>query len=94
MRLDAHVPELGRTLAAELLEPTRIYVRLAMDLLRGGDVHGLAHITGDGLSNLLRLDPQVSYRFPALPEAPAIFSLIVYIAVDLVYFLLDPRISN
>jgi phosphoribosylformylglycinamidine cyclo-ligase len=76
MPLDAHVPELGRTLAAELLEPTRIYVRLAMDLLHAGDVHGLAHITGDGLSNLLRLHPKMSYGFPGLPEAPAIFSLI------------------
>jgi phosphoribosylformylglycinamidine cyclo-ligase len=76
MPLDAHVPELGRTLAAELLEPTRIYVRLAMDLLRAGEVHGLAHITGDGLSNLLRLHPKMSYYFPALPDAPPIFALI------------------
>jgi phosphoribosylformylglycinamidine cyclo-ligase len=76
MALDQHVPELGRTLAAELLEPTRIYVRLAMDLLRAGDARGLAHITGDGLSNLLRLHPRMSYTFPALPAPPAIFSLI------------------
>jgi phosphoribosylformylglycinamidine cyclo-ligase len=76
MALDQHVPELGRPLAAELLEPTRIYVRLALDLLRAGDVHGLAHITGDGLSNLLRLHPRMSYTFPALPAPPPIFSLI------------------
>ena len=76
MRLDAHVPELGRTLAEEMLEPTRIYVKLAMELLAGGGVHGFAHITGDGLRNLLRLHPGMSYDFPALPEPPPIFPLI------------------
>ena len=46
--------------AEELLEPTAIYVRAAVELL-GSDlaVHGLAHITGDGLLNLLRLGTDV-----------------------------------
>ncbi len=74
--LDSHVPELGRTLAAELLEPTRIYVALALDLLGSGHVHGFAHITGDGLRNLLRLHPRASYDFQALPTPPPIFALI------------------
>jgi phosphoribosylformylglycinamidine cyclo-ligase len=77
--LDRHLPEIGRTLAEELLEPTRIYVGLAMDLLKGphgAGVHGMAHITGDGIRNLLRLHPRMSYTIDRLPEPPPIFSLI------------------
>ena len=43
-------------MADALLEPTVIYVRAALDLLRSDiPVNGLAHITGGGLRNLLRL---------------------------------------
>lgn len=39
-----------RTLGAECLTPTRIYVPLIKKLLQAGwDIHGLAHITGGGL---------------------------------------------
>ena len=56
-------PSSAAPLADELLEPTEIYVRAALDLLRSElDVHGLAHITGDGLLNLLRLNADVGYR--------------------------------
>lgn len=47
-------PELGgdRSLADELLEPTRIYVQPVLAALRVGlTVHGMAHITGGGLNN-------------------------------------------
>ena len=47
----------GRTIADALLEPTTIYVRAIRELLAtDAVVRGLAHITGDGLLNLLRLD--------------------------------------
>ncbi len=48
--LDARPDELGGDSVADvLLEPTVIYVRAVLDLLRSGiDVHGLAHITGGG----------------------------------------------
>lgn len=36
-------------LAAEMLEPTRIYVKPVLDLLAHEPVHALAHITGGGL---------------------------------------------
>jgi len=69
--------ELDRTLAEELLRPTEIYVRAALDLLRSGaEVHGLAHITGDGLLNLTRLNGAVGYRIDAPLSPPPVFSLI------------------
>ena len=44
----------------------------ALDLLGSGvDVHGLAHITGDGLLNLLRLNDEVGYEIDAPLPAPA-----------------------
>ena len=48
----------GSTLAEDLLRPTRIYVRAARSALCQGGVHGLAHITGGGLTeNLPRVLP-------------------------------------
>ncbi len=70
-------PELGRPLADELLEPTAIYVRAALDLLRSEiPVHGLAHITGDGMLNLLRLNAGVGYHIDVPLEPQPIFGLI------------------
>jgi phosphoribosylformylglycinamidine cyclo-ligase len=48
-RLEDPVPELGRPLADELLEPTRIYTPLVLGLARAGLVHAAAHVTGGGL---------------------------------------------
>lgn len=48
--LDRYIPELGRSLADELLEPTRIYVEQVLELRRAGLVRSIAHITGGGLS--------------------------------------------
>jgi phosphoribosylformylglycinamidine cyclo-ligase len=75
--LTDEVSQLGRSIGEELLQPTEIYVRAALDLLRSGiTVHGLAHITGDGLLNLLRLNESVGYELDALPPTPPIFGLI------------------
>ena len=53
LALDAFVPELGRTVADEFLEPTRLYVRALKTVYRHYRVkriiHGIAHITGGGL---------------------------------------------
>jgi phosphoribosylformylglycinamidine cyclo-ligase len=57
--LDRDVPELGRTLGEELLEPTRIYTQACLSLARSVDVHAMAHITGGGLAaNLARVVPE------------------------------------
>jgi phosphoribosylformylglycinamidine cyclo-ligase len=52
------VPELGRTLQEELLEPTAIYVDPVLALAREGLAHSAAHITGGGWTeNLPRALP-------------------------------------
>jgi len=57
--LDAMLPGLGRPVADELLEPTRIYVRSVRALLSKVDVHAMAHVTGGGLpGNLPRVLPE------------------------------------
>ena len=46
-RLDITVAELGRTVGEELLEPTRIYTQVCLDMIRTvGGVHALSHVTG------------------------------------------------
>jgi phosphoribosylformylglycinamidine cyclo-ligase len=56
--LTEHVPELGRTLGEELLEPTRIYAPDCLALAAATEVHAYAHVTGGGLAgNLARVLP-------------------------------------
>ena len=57
--LDGALPEVGRTLAEELLEPTAIYTDPMLALAGHGLVHAAAHITGGGWSeNLPRMLPE------------------------------------
>ncbi|MEU4686812.1 phosphoribosylformylglycinamidine cyclo-ligase [Streptomyces xinghaiensis] len=51
--LDREIPEFGRTLGEELLEPTRIYSLDCLALTRTTEVHAFSHITGGGLANNL-----------------------------------------
>jgi phosphoribosylformylglycinamidine cyclo-ligase len=77
MSLDAHIPELGRTLGEELLEPTLIYVKEVFNVIDNGiDVKALVHITSDGFMNLARVDAQVGFVLDTIPEPPPIFRLI------------------
>ncbi|HYC23128.1 MAG TPA: phosphoribosylformylglycinamidine cyclo-ligase [Candidatus Bathyarchaeia archaeon] len=72
-------PEIGgATIGEELLRPTAIYVEPVMALLDAGvRVKAMAHITGDGLLNLLRVDAAgIGFVLDALLPQPAIFALI------------------
>jgi phosphoribosylformylglycinamidine cyclo-ligase len=67
----------GRRVGDVLLEPTVIYVRAVMDLLRSEvEARGLAHITSGGMLNLLRLEAEVGYRIDSPLPVPPIFDLI------------------
>ncbi|MEW6273085.1 MAG: phosphoribosylformylglycinamidine cyclo-ligase [Thermodesulfobacteriota bacterium] len=68
----------GRTVGEELLRPTRIYVREVMALLDACvAVRALAHVTGDGLLNLLRIAArEVGFVLDALPQPQPVFDLI------------------
>jgi phosphoribosylformylglycinamidine cyclo-ligase len=68
---------LGRSLGDELLEPTEIYVKPVLELLRSDvEVRGLAHITSGGLGNLNRLVAEVGYEIDSPLPVPPIFALI------------------
>jgi phosphoribosylformylglycinamidine cyclo-ligase len=68
---------LGRPLGDVLLEPTEIYVKPVVELLRSDvDVRGLAHITSGGTANLLRLASECGYEIDAPLPVPPIFALI------------------
>jgi phosphoribosylformylglycinamidine cyclo-ligase len=68
--------DLDATLGEELLRPTHIYVREALDLLAAVPVKALAHITSDGFLNLTRVQAAVGYVLDALPQAPPIFAIV------------------
>lgn len=78
-RLDRDVPELGRTLGEELLEPTRVYAQDCLGLADEVEVHAMSHVTGGGLANnLARVLPEtVSATIDRGTWEPApIFSLV------------------
>lgn len=78
-RLEDLLPRLGRSLGEELLEPTRIYAPLVLELARDGLVHAAAHVTGGGVpENLPRALPEglgAEVREGSWP-VPPIFELV------------------
>lgn len=58
LKLNRQVPDLGRSLGEELLEPTRIYAKVTRALFARDAIKGAAHITGGGIpGNLPRILP-------------------------------------
>jgi len=74
---DRYVDELQRTIGEELLEPTRIYVKEVLSVLRAGiQVKAMAHITSTGFLNLSRATAAMGYVLDDLPTPQPIFALI------------------
>ncbi len=77
--INAIVPSLDNTLGAELLKPTRIYVKPVLELLKQFNIKGMAHITGGGLiENIPRILPdnlQATLKLSSW-EVPSIFKLL------------------
>jgi phosphoribosylformylglycinamidine cyclo-ligase len=70
-------PAFKRTIGEEMLEPTALYVSLAVELFeRRLPVHALCHITGDGYKNLARVEAKVGFVLDDVPEWPAVFQVI------------------
>jgi phosphoribosylformylglycinamidine cyclo-ligase len=75
--IDHKFGDLEGTIGEELLRPTSIYVRDALEILE--KVHGLKaliNITSDGLLNLTRVAANVGFVIDRLIEAQPVFSLI------------------
>ncbi|MEG3224544.1 MAG: phosphoribosylformylglycinamidine cyclo-ligase [Methanobacteriales archaeon Met13] len=66
-----------------LLEPTRIYVKPIIELLKEIKVYGLAHITGGGFNNLKRLKKGLSYHLDNLPQPQPVFQSMYSLGVPL-----------
>jgi len=64
-----------RTVGEALLDPTKIYVKEVLDVLKRVEVKGMANITGGGLGNLCRIT-KYGFSIEYLPEPPEIFRLI------------------
>ena len=76
-RAEHRFDELATTLGEELLRPTDIYVREAMEILRRvAGVKALINITSDGLLNLARVEAKVGFEIDRLIEPHPIFGLI------------------
>jgi phosphoribosylformylglycinamidine cyclo-ligase len=78
-KVHQRVTELGRTLAEELLEPTRIYAKITRELFPKYRIKGAAHITGGGITgNLPRVLPTGRAAILARGSwpVPPIFTLI------------------
>jgi len=79
MDLRKRVEEIKEELGEELLRPTKIYVKVILNLMRDFNIGGIAHITGGGIiDNLPRIIPKgykaVVHR--GTWEIPPIFSFL------------------
>jgi len=76
LSLHDRLPGDGSSIGDSLLEPTAIYVRPILKVLRRHEVHGMVNVTGGGLRNLLRLKPTVEMRITDPMAVPPIFAAI------------------
>ncbi|MGA8542378.1 MAG: phosphoribosylformylglycinamidine cyclo-ligase [Thermoplasmata archaeon] len=71
--LQAPRPGGGGPVGVELLAPTRIYSEVAEALASRPETHGLAHLSGGGVRNLVRLRKEVSFTLDHWPTPPSLF---------------------
>jgi phosphoribosylformylglycinamidine cyclo-ligase len=77
LKLADTVPEFGRTLGEELLEPTTLYVDVVLAALRARlPVKALMHVTGGGFFNLTRVAVPAGMVITELLDVPPVFQLI------------------
>ncbi len=79
LKLGARIPELGWTLADELLRPTRIYAKTVVELFETHRLKAIANITGGGIPEnvprVLRAGIEARFERGSWP-VPPIFGLI------------------
>lgn len=77
LTVETKLPALDCSLGEELLKPTHIYVREAMEILdQGIAVKAFAHITSDGFLNLSRVAAEVGFVIEQMPAIPPVFPVI------------------
>ena len=62
-----------KDIGKQLVEPTRIYVKEVMNLIKQVEVHGIAHITGGGLENINRINDNFQYLIDNPLPVPPVF---------------------
>ena len=62
-----------KEIGKQLVEPTRIYVKEVMNLIKQVNVHGIAHITGGGLDNISRINDNFQYVIDKPLPVPSVF---------------------
>ncbi|MEK6982366.1 MAG: phosphoribosylformylglycinamidine cyclo-ligase [Candidatus Micrarchaeota archaeon] len=61
----------------EMLEPTRIYVKPVLDVVKQHEIHGIAHITGGAFSKITRINKNVGFVFDNLPKPKGLFKELI-----------------
>lgn len=61
---------------AEMLEPTRIYVKPVLEMLGSCEMHGLAHVTGGAFSKLMRIGAyaHAGFLLDGMPETSGVMA--------------------
>ena len=62
-----------KEIGKQLVEPTRIYVKEVMNLIKQVEIHGIAHITGGGLDNISRINDNFQYVIDKPLPVPSVF---------------------
>ena len=78
--IDDPLPGGSGMVGQALLEPTAIYVRPVMKILRRHRIHGITHFTGGGLTNIVRLKESVEFVFTDPLKPQPVFSAIQRLA--------------